>query len=622
MNEVLNYRQLEYLFNVSNILNSTLDLDTVIETIMSEIITTIDGADVGVLFLYDHEKDMLVSKGSYGFNKQRVEKVRLKPGESMTGMTFLAKRSLSFPDRNAIIKAQKTLTKRNFEMLNTSLPVSATSTICSPIIIKNKCIGVITIDCLRVNKHFLKEDIQLLEAISHQIAVAIEKTSLYKEKEQTIKLLEGLNKTISSQNQLLTRSIDMHNHLSELVLQGEKLEKILDYLYERIGNPLYLVDLLGEVVSSYTNQSSEMTKINKKGLKEYLITTSFENLSRSKTFEEEDLTITLFPVGSKANLLGFLLVQANEPLNHIDTAGLEHACSVISLQLLKEQELFKMEQAIHGKFIEELFSGRANSMILQKFKQLQMNLDRQYQVILIDFEYQKDDHLDENQRQTLLRYFTQLAQSIFLTQRSPGLVVANDQYLIVLVSYDPHYSKMEALPFIQEKSKLYLESLKRKHDGFHVAIIVGGLQLGLENVYKSSHQAQKCVQFVKNQKLEDIILCYDQLGVRKLLIQNSEEELIEYVMEVLGNLLEYENQTKNSDYLQTLITYVENNQKAKATAKQLHIHLNTLTYRIKRIEEILGIELNNHTQTLDIFLAINIYQMVKDKLKSKIMISS
>jgi sugar diacid utilization regulator len=616
MNELLNHRQLEYLFHVSNILNSTLDLDTVVDTIMSEIITTIEGADVGALFLYDSETGMLVSKSSYGFNKQRVGKVKLQPGESMTGMTFLAKRTLTFPDRKAIDQAQKTLTRKNFENVISSLPMSPTSTICSPIIIKNKCIGVITLDCLSNKKVFLKEDIQLLEAISHQIAVAIEKTSLYKEKEKTIHLLEGLNKTISNQNHLLTRSIDMHNSLSDLVLQGEKLEEILVFLYKLIKNPLYLVDLIGEVVS-YANKTGATAFVQKqsKHLKQYVNSSSLIHLTRSKTIIEKDYCLTIFPVGGKSNLLGYLVVETNEPLNNIDMTGLEHACSVISLQLLKEQELFVMEQALHGKFIEELFSGRTSHLLLQKSQQLQLNPDRYYQVIMINLPFMEDEMLDQTQATQLFRIFTQLAQTTFLTNRSSGLVVAKDQQIIVLLSFDSHYSRREMQQFVLDKSKIYMEVLQKKNGVTQVSIIIGGLQFGLDFVYKSSEQAQRCLQFARNQNLEESILCYDQLGVRRLLLQTTEEELIDYVMEMFGPLLEHESQTKNKEYIHTFITYVENNQKAKETAKKLHIHLNTLTYRIRRIEEILGYELNNHQNTLELFMAANIYQMVKGKLK-------
>ena len=65
--------------------------------------------------------------------------------------------------------------------------------------------------------------------------------------------------------------------------------------------------------------------------------------------------------------------------------------------------------------------------------------------------------------------------------------------------------------------------------------------------------------------------------------------------------------------LSTLIVYLDQNQNIKKTADSLHIHTNTLNYRLKRIEEILLTDLTDSQQLFNIHLAINIYQYIKDK---------
>jgi DNA-binding PucR family transcriptional regulator len=60
--------------------------------------------------------------------------------------------------------------------------------------------------------------------------------------------------------------------------------------------------------------------------------------------------------------------------------------------------------------------------------------------------------------------------------------------------------------------------------------------------------------------------------------------------------------------LSTLIVYLDQNQNIKKTADALHIHINTLTYRLKRIEEILLTDLNDGQQLFNIHLASNMYQ--------------
>lgn len=59
---------------------------------------------------------------------------------------------------------------------------------------------------------------------------------------------------------------------------------------------------------------------------------------------------------------------------------------------------------------------------------------------------------------------------------------------------------------------------------------------------------------------------------------------------------------------------IEYNQKPKETAQILHIHLNTLSYRLKRIEEILGLDLSFNKHIHDIYLAINIYEMFREQI--------
>lgn len=64
---------------------------------MRETINAIDAADGGVLFLYDEKEEVLVAKSAQGFEQKIVGNVKLKPGESMTGLAFLAKNCLIFP---------------------------------------------------------------------------------------------------------------------------------------------------------------------------------------------------------------------------------------------------------------------------------------------------------------------------------------------------------------------------------------------------------------------------------------------------------------------------------------------------------------------------------------------
>lgn len=93
-------------------------------------------------------------------------------------------------------------------------------------------------------------------------------------------------------------------------------------------------------------------------------------------------------------------------------------------------------------------------------------------------------------------------------------------------------------------------------------------------------------------------------------MQNTKEELTDFVEETLGPLLQYE-RSKKTELLETLILYLDHNQNVKKTAESMHIHLNTLAYRLKRVEAILEVDFSDSRQFLDVHMALNLYQYLQ-----------
>ncbi|MDJ0395877.1 PucR family transcriptional regulator [Rhodococcus sp. G-MC3] len=75
----------------------------------------------------------------------------------------------------------------------------------------------------------------------------------------------------------------------------------------------------------------------------------------------------------------------------------------------------------------------------------------------------------------------------------------------------------------------------------------------------------------------------------------------EYTQRVLGPLLDY---NTDSGLVETLREFLAHGGSWNRTAEVLHVHLNTVRYRIKRIEELLGRDLGSTADRLDVFLAL------------------
>lgn len=78
-----------------------------------------------------------------------------------------------------------------------------------------------------------------------------------------------------------------------------------------------------------------------------------------------------------------------------------------------------------------------------------------------------------------------------------------------------------------------------------------------------------------------------------------------------------EDEEKNTDLYHTLKTYLLCENNITMAAKKLHIHRNTLVYRLKQIENCLGFDLNDNESSWDLLAFIMMYDMVQQKRGEK-----
>jgi purine catabolism regulator len=136
---------------------------------------------------------------------------------------------------------------------------------------------------------------------------------------------------------------------------------------------------------------------------------------------------------------------------------------------------------------------------------------------------------------------------------------------------------------------------------------IGTPAQSLEDWLTSFRQAGQALEM--SQRLaETRPLFYPDLSVYRLLLQiDDSPELKAFQQEILGPLLEHEN---GKELIRTLEVYFERNGNLKKTAHNLYIHRNTLIYRLERIHEITGLDLDNPETRLALQLTLHIHKML------------
>ena len=104
-------------------------------------------------------------------------------------------------------------------------------------------------------------------------------------------------------------------------------------------------------------------------------------------------------------------------------------------------------------------------------------------------------------------------------------------------------------------------------------------------------------------------LYFPDLSVYRLLLQlEDSQDLKVFESEILGRLSEYDS---GEELLRTLQAYFDHNGNLSQTADALYIHRNSLIYRMDRIADITGLDLDNPETRLAIQLALHINRMAK-----------
>ena len=102
-------------------------------------------------------------------------------------------------------------------------------------------------------------------------------------------------------------------------------------------------------------------------------------------------------------------------------------------------------------------------------------------------------------------------------------------------------------------------------------------------------------------------LYFPDLSVYRLLMQMEHHpELGAFLEETLGQLLAAEN---SSELIHTLEAYFAHHGNLSQAAEALYLHRNTLVYRMERIADITGLDLDNPDTRLAVQLALHIYRM-------------
>lgn len=141
-------------------------------------------------------------------------------------------------------------------------------------------------------------------------------------------------------------------------------------------------------------------------------------------------------------------------------------------------------------------------------------------------------------------------------------------------------------------------------EGLHVYVGVGKVTRSARCIGKSYSQATMISRLQQARGRGNELCLYDAMGVDKLLMAiNDPSVLDEFSSREVGRLVEYD-RSHDSDLADVLSMYLEHNGSVRETAAKLFVHRNTVTYKLNKVESILGVSLADFETRVELYLAL------------------
>ena len=211
---------------------------------------------------------------------------------------------------------------------------------------------------------------------------------------------------------------------------------------------------------------------------------------------------------------------------------------------------------------------------------------------------------DENQRPDLALMELQRCQASLTAQSSDILVAAvSPRELVVLVAIETVSARCSVVESARQRMAA-LDAMLKKSLESPMAMAIGVALAGADGVPLSYQSARKTLRVGRLRRPQERFFSYYELSLPVLLSALGSGWQAEQLRKPLQSLLALDRH--NGILRKTLEVWFAENGHPLATAKALHIHRNTLDYRLRKIAEITGLVLNSAESRMLLYIALQL----------------
>ena len=304
------------------------------------------------------------------------------------------------------------------------------------------------------------------------------------------------------------------------------------------------------------------------------------------------------PIVAKGMARGYLsVIGGADELDALDQLVVEHGAAACALEMAKAKAVSDAEKRAIGDFMDAVLTGALAVEELQRWAQ-RIGYDVEPPHVALAWRWPEAPDAP-----SLRRLETIVNQSI-VHAGTNALARPRGNEMVVFCAVAEAGRPEAALKL----ADVIRKAARGEYPQFALYGGVGRPAEELPHWKDSYREASQSLSMAARLK-EEQPLYFGDLSVYRLLFQlEDNSELEAFCREALGPLLDYEG---GGDLLETLEAFCERLGNLSQTAEKLFIHRNSLLYRMERIQQLAGLDMNNPDTRLAVHLALKIRKMLK-----------
>jgi DNA-binding PucR family transcriptional regulator len=296
---------------------------------------------------------------------------------------------------------------------------------------------------------------------------------------------------------------------------------------------------------------------------------------------------SLFPVGSglDSRLTAWVLVAEGDhtqwPRDHVE--AVHELCAIAALDRSRRDEGLRALRLIAADALALVGAGAPHAEVAARLRQAGLDADRPLVAAVADL---ADDGLREGA--------TTLLEDVALAVGPPVVAPGRHGELVAL---------LPASPGLPEALRTSFGRLVPGLGRARLSVGVSG-ETGVEALAGALEEARFAHRVARAGAAPVSVVGSDEVTSHVLLLATVPDDVRRtYAHRVLGAVLEHDRRT-HGDLVATLTEFLACSGSWARTAEALHLHVNTVRYRIERVQDLTGRDLSRLEDRVDVFLAL------------------